>query len=404
MNTVEIGRFIKNQLKQKGYTQENLADHLGISKQAVSQNLSGKSTFEISNLMLIAEFLDVSTDEILYAGSKRETLLEKFYNTSIDDMDLKDVPEQPDALNKTLLDYCIESNDINKFNHFYKNGLIIEPLAKNIEFVSFLIRNENIKLLKSRFRTPIKDEEGEVIRHNSEQLIIPMLSERSNTISFSRRVTPLYVNLESELKVFVDAVLNCDNEEVLELIPELRFNQKNRSNLTKLAMVALEQDKVHILDFYMKKNKLRTSNDLFNLAVQYNSMEVAKWLYDQADQFEVKTVENLLKISDREFIQARIGNMKLNKHQMSQGIIAAVKANDLMAVKSLINVVDEKSLMLALENANFDTGIEVAKALLEAGAEFSVINSYDSSNRIKMPSVTSAVKHLLSRLEDGKDK
>lgn len=403
MNTTEIGKYIKEQLKIKKYTQENLADHLGISKQAVSQNLSGKSTFEISNLMLIAEFLDVSVDEILYAGTKRETLLCKFYNQKTEDMVFEKLPEQPDSIGNTLFDYCLLDDNVHKFEHFYKNQVIIETLYNDIRFVAFLIRNNQVKYLQSRFRTPVRNEKGEVVSYKSDQLIIPSLSDRAASISVGRRTESIYANLTEIEKLFVDAVFSCKKEEILALIPELRFNQRNRSKLTRLVLVAIEKDNLDILNFYMTKNKMRPTKELFDLAVNYNSMTIAKHLYDESDSFELKTVENLLKIDDRSFVQERITSMKLNKHQMSKGIVDAVKANDLLAVKSLINIVDEKSLSLALEQANFDEGIEVARALLEAGAEFSVINVYDSKSRINLPSVTSAIKHLLRKVEDGED-
>jgi transcriptional regulator with XRE-family HTH domain len=394
MNTVEIGRYIKELLKEKGYTQEKLADHLGISKQAVSQNLSGRSSFDTSNLMLIAEFLDVTLDDLLYAGSKKDTLLSKFYKKNHKDIKEEDVPEQPDSLNKTLLDYCIDDNNIDKFNFFYEKKLIIDSLHDNINFIAFLIRNKQSDLLQSHFRTPIKNTEGSIVNYTSRQIKFPDLSEIENLVRSSRS-TPLYANLTENQKTYVDSVLSCREESILKLIP-FSNTKRNNNDLSVLGMIAIEKDNDYVIDYYIKRTNYRVKKYIFEIAINYKSYEVAKYLYDN---YDLKSVDNLLKIDDREFIQNRLSSMKLNEYEMSQGIIKAVKVNDLLAVKSLINIVDKKSLHLALEHADFEKGLDIAKALLEAGAEFSVVNVYDSKNRIKMPSVTSAVKHLLGKLD-----
>ncbi|QMS84833.1 helix-turn-helix domain-containing protein [Candidatus Xianfuyuplasma coldseepsis] len=400
MNTVEIGKFIKEQLRLKGHTQENLADYLGISKQAVSQNLSGKSSFEISNLMMIAEFLDVKVDDILYAGSERETMLSKFYNQDIDKINPDLAPEQPDSNGKTLLDYCIESNDLEKFKFLFSKQLIIESLNNNPRFVAFLIKNNDLKLLQSSFRTPIKDEEGNVVSYHHGKLEIPRLSERSGSLRIGKKILPMYANLSENMKEYVSAVLACTNDETLKLIPELRLVRMGDRGVPKLVQVAIEKDVVHILKYFLDRSKYNVNKDMFDFAINYEATECAKFLYDN---YDLKTVENLLKINDRAYVQDRVSNMNLNKHQMSNGIIDAVKANDLMAVKALINIVDKKSLDLALEEVNFEDGLAIAKVLLDAGAVFSIPNAYDSNHRFNLNSVTSAVKFLMDKVDESED-
>lgn len=399
MNTVEIGKFIKEHLKQKGYTQDNLAEYLGISKQAVSQNLSGKSSFEVSNLMMIAEYLDVTVDDLLYAGEKRETLLSKYYNQILEKLKVDKVPEQPDSQGKTLLDYCVEDNNLDKFNFFYSNRLIVDTLYNNLKFISFLIKNEEIKVLQSYVTTPVKDEYGKIINFTSHQIEIPSLEGKR--ISYdSCKTYPFYANLSEPEKKYVDTVLLCKNEELLGLIPDLSTTRTNRGSLTKLVLIAIEKDILPILKYYIKRNDFRVDQSLYSMCITYKSFKCAKFLYDN---YDLKTVENLLKIDDREYIQEKISSMKLNQHQMSKGLIEAVKAKDLIAVKALTNLVDKNAINLALEEVDFTESLDIAKVLLNAGAVFNIVNAYDSSHRIELPSVTSAVKYLLGKL-DEKDK
>ena len=51
--------------KNKGYTQEALADKLGVSRQAVAKWESGQIYPDISNLILISEIMNVSVDYLV---------------------------------------------------------------------------------------------------------------------------------------------------------------------------------------------------------------------------------------------------------------------------------------------------------------------------------------------------
>lgn len=69
MNQERIGKFIAEQRKNKKLTQEQLADKLGITKNAVSKWERGLGLMDMSLLKPLSEILDVSINEIL-AGEK----------------------------------------------------------------------------------------------------------------------------------------------------------------------------------------------------------------------------------------------------------------------------------------------------------------------------------------------
>jgi transcriptional regulator with XRE-family HTH domain len=64
MKEIRIGTKIIEKRKAKGLTQEELADHLGVSKPAVSKWESGQSYPDITLLPVIASYFDISVDEL----------------------------------------------------------------------------------------------------------------------------------------------------------------------------------------------------------------------------------------------------------------------------------------------------------------------------------------------------
>jgi transcriptional regulator with XRE-family HTH domain len=68
MNTIEIGKYIKDLRKRKGFTQSELGEALNISFQTVSKWETG-TTLPDSNILLdLSEILNTSVDKILLAG------------------------------------------------------------------------------------------------------------------------------------------------------------------------------------------------------------------------------------------------------------------------------------------------------------------------------------------------
>lgn len=69
MNQERIGKFIAEKRKDKNLTQEQLAEKLGITKNAVSKWERGLGLMDMSLLKPLSDILDVNINEIL-AGEK----------------------------------------------------------------------------------------------------------------------------------------------------------------------------------------------------------------------------------------------------------------------------------------------------------------------------------------------
>ena len=82
MNMKQIGKNIADLRKSNSYTQEKLAEKLGISPQAVSKWETGAGLPEVSLLIMIAELFNTSIDAILRPDAPQNSISE-FINRNI---------------------------------------------------------------------------------------------------------------------------------------------------------------------------------------------------------------------------------------------------------------------------------------------------------------------------------
>ena len=81
MDLKKIGCFLKELRKEKGITQEELAQMLYVSARTVSRWETGTNMPDISILVDIAEFFDVSIPEIINGERKSEIMEEEVKET-----------------------------------------------------------------------------------------------------------------------------------------------------------------------------------------------------------------------------------------------------------------------------------------------------------------------------------
>lgn len=62
---MSIGDRIQSLRKSKGISQEELADKIGVSRQAVSKWESEQSTPDIDKIILLSEYFETTTDYLL---------------------------------------------------------------------------------------------------------------------------------------------------------------------------------------------------------------------------------------------------------------------------------------------------------------------------------------------------
>ncbi len=69
MDTVKIGKFLKELRKEKGYTQETLGEKVGVTNKTVSRWETGTYMPPVECLVLLSDIYDVSINEIV-AGQR----------------------------------------------------------------------------------------------------------------------------------------------------------------------------------------------------------------------------------------------------------------------------------------------------------------------------------------------
>ena len=77
MDQIKIGEFLKELRKEKGLTQEQLAEQFNVSRRSVSRWETGKNMPDICLLVEIAEFYDTSIPEIINGERKSEKMNEE---------------------------------------------------------------------------------------------------------------------------------------------------------------------------------------------------------------------------------------------------------------------------------------------------------------------------------------
>jgi len=84
MNQEKIGKFISEQRKKENFTQEDLAEQLGVSKNAVSKWERGICLMDMSLLKPLSKILKVNIIDILSGEKVSRDNLEEKYEESIE--------------------------------------------------------------------------------------------------------------------------------------------------------------------------------------------------------------------------------------------------------------------------------------------------------------------------------
>ena len=81
---IEIANRLQKLRKENGYSQEELADKLGISRQAVSKWERADSSPDTDNLIVLARLYNISLDELLYDNESTEEIRDRVQDTAQD--------------------------------------------------------------------------------------------------------------------------------------------------------------------------------------------------------------------------------------------------------------------------------------------------------------------------------
>ena len=133
IDNIKVGEYIKNLLKERNMTQSDLANKLHISRSAISQNLSGKSSFDIQNLMNISEMFEISLDVLLSLRTDEDRNIiseyERLIRRGLDE--IKEISSEkinisiPDLYGKVFVEYVIEYNKKDVFDYLLNENIVL---------------------------------------------------------------------------------------------------------------------------------------------------------------------------------------------------------------------------------------------------------------------------------------
>lgn len=308
IDNVKVGEYIKQLLKKKNMTQDDLAQHLNISKAAVSQNLRGKSTFDINNLIAIANLFEITLDELLSLKTEesKETRSEyqKVVSQGLDA--IKTVQPQdlhiaePDLYGKVLVDYIIDQRKLSMLIYLIEHNVTLVHAyyhrAKQIylHIIKYLLEEKRSEY--QQFVTlyteivgsfKVEDEQLEMIiwgylnQENHQGYIESILKNKT-----SLRTRLFAIKQENECIPFTrkDLLLVIAKYKLLTILDTLLTVQKRDDDFIEIVQLFLQHDfeegiRYFIGKYYKSpittfKKTLLDVQKGFLLAVQSNHLEL----------------------------------------------------------------------------------------------------------------------------------
>lgn len=155
MKEINIGKVIIAKRKEKGITQKELAEYIGVSKASVCKWEIGQSYPDITFLPRLAAYFNISIDDLIgYEKQMTKDEIKKLYYKLCSDFTLKPFDEVIKSCREIVKKYysCFPLL-------FYMGALIINnsPLSKDPKKISSLI--EEAKALFNRIKTESEDVE-----------------------------------------------------------------------------------------------------------------------------------------------------------------------------------------------------------------------------------------------------
>lgn len=408
MDNLKVGAYIKEKLKEKGITQEKIAEQLGISSSAISQALSGKNLLDISNLNVLSQILDIPLDTIINGGEERETNLERLSKMTLEEIMQNDSElhclQETDSKGKRFFDYLLKHENISAIEKL-RNKNVSSYFKGDMRYLTLLIKTEKLELLKEFVNQDNRSFTLDIGKHAPE----------------SKYFEDKYESLSNEGKEFIETYTKCKNDKILKTYDLISKNNGDKKYIPAIIFYAVRFDQVHIVkmeedligidDKQYKQIFNRRFNDLLGYAIQFKSWKCIEHYYEKIDTFSIQSYfDILLGTKDIEFIEKFKNSLKPknrdfyhnnqinNEFDNSKTLIDLVKTNDVELVKYAIQFSNQVALNMALENSKIDQ-IDIIKLLVKKGAIFTYRDSYSSNTIHELEPMTALMKYLLEKIE-----
>ena len=131
MNTNIISKYLQLLRKSNNYTQDDLAEELGISRQAVSKWETGMTIPDLEVLLKISKLYDITINDILEPKIQPQKITDFEQISTISEKELKEVLEQFDT-NSLVIALMGASPETNSFCERLLPDIDFEMARKNI--------------------------------------------------------------------------------------------------------------------------------------------------------------------------------------------------------------------------------------------------------------------------------
>lgn len=164
---MEIGKKIKTMRKQKGLTQKELAQKLGVSQQMINQYENNSSNLTFETLQKIATALDVSINELIdESGTNDYEILKDNFDKSQDQdlftrLGLKNIKYKLNNIEYDITATIIQEAD--------ETMIIVEKLDEQADLIDPMRKLETIKISKEQL-LKLDRETDDFLRFKVEQL------------------------------------------------------------------------------------------------------------------------------------------------------------------------------------------------------------------------------------------
>ncbi len=81
MDQIKIGKYLQERRKEKGLTQEQLAEHVGVARRTISRWETGSNMPDLDILIELSDFYDVDLRELLSGERRSEQMNEEMKDT-----------------------------------------------------------------------------------------------------------------------------------------------------------------------------------------------------------------------------------------------------------------------------------------------------------------------------------
>lgn len=223
IDNVKVGLFIKSLLKERLMTQDQLADHLNITKAAVSQNLNGKSAFDIQNLVRIAELFHLTLDDLIAARKPVDqhdvdSEYVRMMKRGLDELKTYDAQQlnvaHPDVYGKVLMDYLLQEG-LDAWIQYMLDAKIVFALPEHVRYRP-LMRRVVLYVLQKNIGSPLTLIQ-DYVKHMGpfdfqepadQQLFYALLNQPKHQPLFKTLLSERHVTTQSKALFFIPFKVN----------------------------------------------------------------------------------------------------------------------------------------------------------------------------------------------------